>query len=103
MKKLLSVLLAVSVISAQTAVLAANGDVISDYGNIVETSEEYAAATAKPEETEAAEGDGEADPEASGAPDILEDKLDNTVQYQAYEMIAGYVAERYLDDSYTRI
>lgn len=101
MKKLLSVLLAVSVISAQTAVLAANGDVISDYGNIVETSEEYAAATAKPEETEAAEGDGEADPEASGAPDILEDKLDNTVQYQAYEMIAGYVAERYLDDSYT--
>ena len=103
MKKLLSVLLAAAVIAAQTAALASGtqavsgGEIISDFGG-TDVSETYAAAAAKPQETEDAE---EADPEAAEQPDILEDKLSNIVEYQAYEMIAGYVADRYLDDSYT--
>ena len=30
-----------------------------------------------------------------------ESNIHTSVEYQAYEQIAGYIAERYLDDSYT--
>ena len=66
--------------SAAVPAIAANGDVISDF-------EPIAAATAAPTEEPTAE------PE--------DDKVDTSLQYQAYEQIAGYIADRYLDDSYT--
>lgn len=101
MKKLISILLAVSSILASMTALAADGDIVSDYGS---ADGGYYTAAATP--TPSADPDATADPNATGDPEaeetsIVDEKLRDTVEYQAYEMIAGYIAERYLDDSYT--
>ncbi len=102
MKKLISILLAVSAIMSSTAALAANSDIVSDYGS---SSGEYYAAAATPLPSPSAEpADGTESPdgaEQTEEPSIVDEKLRDTVEYQAYELIAGYIAERYLDDSYT--
>ncbi len=74
MKKLIALITAAATINI--SVLAAEGEVISDF-------EPVAAAT----ETVPTEEPTQ--------------KIRESVEYQAYEQIAGYIADRYLDDSYT--
>lgn len=109
MKKLISMLLAAAMLSIGSAAFAADGD-IDGSGEVyaaaaTQSPEPESTETADPNATEAPEGTETADPNATESPDgekdILEEKLRDPVMYQAYEMIAGYVADRYLDDSYT--
>lgn len=96
MKKIISMLISVSLLLANTAVFADtvdNSDTVSDFSQTGQESV-TAAATPTPEA-------GATDEEIELTPELVEDVISRSVEYQAYEMIAGYVAERYLDDSYS--
>lgn len=84
MKKIIALITTLAALTAQLTVFAAGSanETVTDY----DPSAITAAATPAP--TEAAE-------------EPAEDGIETSVIYQAYETIAGYIAERYLDDSYT--
>ncbi|MGN0183325.1 MAG: S41 family peptidase [Candidatus Ornithomonoglobus sp.] len=84
MKKLIALITSIALFASQASVLASNIETVSDFdASAVTAAAATAAPTELPEETE------------------LEDDIETSVQYQAYEQIAQYIAERYLDDSYT--
>lgn len=81
MKKLIALISSAAILLSQLTVFASEGrDVVSDF-----EPEARAAAAAAPTEI----------------PDEEDTKFIGSIQYQAYEQIAGYIADRYLDDSYT--
>lgn len=84
MKKVLAVIIASAMLITNISVLAADGDTVSDFI----TSEEQNIQTAA------------ADTVTAEKENLLTSD-DMSVQYQAYEQISQYVAERYLDESYT--
>ncbi|MGM9935815.1 MAG: S41 family peptidase [Candidatus Ornithomonoglobus sp.] len=84
MKKLIALIASMALFAVQASVLASNTETVSDFdASAVTAAAVTAAPTELPEEAE------------------LEDDIETSVQYQAYEQIAQYIAERYLDDSYT--
>lgn len=89
-KGLVSLLLAAAMTAANVSVLAADNDIITDYTTPETTVAE--AATEQPETTE--------EEELSNF-EKLEEAGRVSVEYQAYELISQYIADLYLDDSYT--
>lgn len=77
MKKMIALIAAVAVLTANSAVFAAQGDTAADFTSVA-ASEEATENTAEDSK-----------------------EIHESVEYQAYEQIAGYIAERYLDDIYT--
>lgn len=85
MKKTVSFITAVimsitALLSAPVSSLAEDASIINDFSS----------------ETAAAAASGTEEPTLPP-----ENEIQTSVTYQAYEMIAGYIADRYLDDSYT--
>ncbi|MGN1116325.1 MAG: S41 family peptidase [Candidatus Ornithomonoglobus sp.] len=84
MKKLIALIASIALFASQAPVFAANAETISDFDSSAVTAAAAASEpTELPDETE------------------IENDIETSVQYQAYEQIAQYIAERYLDDSYT--
>ncbi len=81
MKKLIMLIMTAALaLTPQTAVFAADGDIISDFGPTA------AANTAQEQQTE---------PEVGA-------EIKTSIDYQIYEMIAGFIADRYIDESYSK-
>lgn len=84
MKKRLAVMLASAMLITNISALAAEGDIISDF---TPADEQMTIAAEVKEDEEKQEN--------------LLTSADMSIQYKAYEQISEYVAERYIDESYT--
>lgn len=85
MKKLIALIASIALFASQVPVFAENTETVSDFdaSAVTAAAASTAAPTELPEEAE------------------IKDDIQTSVQYQAYEQIAQYISERYLDDSYT--
>lgn len=88
MKKVLAAGIAIAIFTANVSVMAADGDILSDF-----ISDEQRIETAE------AASDRNSNTDKTKENTFSTDDL--SVQYQAYEQISQYVAERYLDANYT--
>lgn len=89
MKRILAIIIASAIVISNMSVLAADGDTVNDFITAEEHKEQTLAAAEETDETDE---------------EVNDDKLTSenmSVQYQAYEQIAGYVADRYIDEDYT--
>ena len=81
MKKLIALIASMALFASQTAVFASNTATVSDFDAVASAS--AASPTATPDTAK------------------IENDIETSIQYQAYEQIAQYIADRYLDASYT--
>lgn len=99
-KGLISVILAGAMIIPQLGALASENDIVTDYSSVGNVT--AANSTEQPEETEKPEDANTDESEKDLSKfEQLEEAGKVSVGYQAYELISKYIADLYLDDTYT--